>query len=167
MELEYLPLGYLTSQNNQEDTYPIQGQSGYAVGYDITIAQLLAKNLDRHLVIKKISFDGLIPALQNNEIQLVIAGLSKTKAREKEVAFSEPYCFFEVKMILTKSKEIKELQDLKNLKIGFQNGSSYANSIAKISDFSRPFSSYNDLEISFLANDIDGFIAESFLADFF
>lgn len=70
-------------------------------------------------------------------------------------------------MILTKSKEIKELQDLKNLKIGFQNGSSYANSIAKISDFSRPFSSYNDLEISFLANDIDGFIAESFLADFF
>ncbi|MFB0638358.1 ABC transporter substrate-binding protein/permease [Candidatus Phytoplasma solani] len=167
MELEYLPLGYLTSQNNQEDTYPIQGQSGYAVGYDITIAQLLAKNLDRHLVIKKISFDGLIPALQNNEIQLVIAGLSKTEAREKEVAFSEPYCFFEVKMILTKSKEIKELQDLKNLKIGFQNGSSYANSIAKISDFSRPFSSYNDLEISFLANDIDGFIAESFLADFF
>ncbi|WP_349402197.1 ABC-type amino acid transport system, substrate-binding protein/permease [Candidatus Phytoplasma solani] len=168
MELEYLPLGYLTNENNEDACYNIQGQSGYACGYDVLVAKKLAEGLNRKLIIKKISFDGLIPALKNNEIDLVISGLSQTQERQKEIVFSEPYCFYGLEIILNKSKSaIKDLGDLKKLKIGYQSGSSYASIVSQISDFSTSFQSYNDLETSFLATDMDGFIAESFLAQVF
>ncbi|MFT2804769.1 transporter substrate-binding domain-containing protein [Candidatus Phytoplasma asteris] len=61
-------------------------------------------------------FDGLFNALTSNEVDLVIAGHTKTPEREETVAFSDTYHFGSVKVILHKDLEVNNLADLKEKK---------------------------------------------------
>ncbi len=69
---------------------PIQGNS-YAGGYDVQISKKIADGLGRKLVIVQTKWDGLAPALQSGKIDAIIAGMSPTAERKKEIAFTNPY----------------------------------------------------------------------------
>ncbi|MBY7576951.1 transporter substrate-binding domain-containing protein, partial [Candidatus Phytoplasma sp. Tabriz.2] len=64
-------------------------------GYDVLVAKELVDYLNAKydkkikLVIKKIDFDSLIPACQNGDIDLIIAGMSKTKERQDQIDFTD------------------------------------------------------------------------------
>lgn len=61
------------------------------VGYDMMIAKKIAKKLHVKLKIQNEEFSSLITDLRGNKIDLIIAGLSVTKKREKYISFSKPY----------------------------------------------------------------------------
>lgn len=91
MECAYAP------SNWQEDTatdtnVPIENLPGfYAEGYDVQIARILADQLDRELVIVKLSWDGLIEALNQGQIDAIIAGMADTEERRESINFSDAY----------------------------------------------------------------------------
>lgn len=91
MECDYAP------SNWQEDTatdtnVPIENLPGfYAEGYDVQIARILADQLDRELVIVKLSWDGLIEALNQGQIDAIIAGMADTEERRESINFSDAY----------------------------------------------------------------------------
>ncbi len=93
------------------------------VGFDIDIAKAIAEKLGVQLEVKDIKFDALIPALQNGEIDMIIAGMTITEERAKVVDFSEPY-FEADQAVLVKAdnEEIKSADDLAGKKIGVQSG---------------------------------------------
>lgn len=66
-------------------------ESSSVVGFDISIAEEIAKDLGYNLQIENMSFDSLVSALQSNQIDLVLAGMSVTEERQKNVLFSDPY----------------------------------------------------------------------------
>ena len=72
MECNYAPFNW-TQVNETDTTVPLEG-SGYADGYDVTIARAIAKHLGKELVIKKMSWDGLEPALQAGVLMLLLRG---------------------------------------------------------------------------------------------
>ena len=78
-----LPL--IDESEKGEHGVKISGQPGYADGYDVVMAKYIAERLGKRLVIKAIEWDGLITALQNGEIDAIIAGMSPTEARKQTV----------------------------------------------------------------------------------
>jgi putative lysine transport system substrate-binding protein len=91
MECAYAP------SNWQEDTpsetnYPIENVPGtYAEGYDVQIAKVIAEHLGRELVIVKLAWSGLIDALNQGQIDAIIAGMADTAERREAISFSDPY----------------------------------------------------------------------------
>jgi len=90
MECGYPPFNW--TENTKTDTnYPIDGTSLYAEGYDVQIAKKIADELGYRLVIKAIEWGGLIAALETNQIDAIIAGMSNTEDRRQSVDFTQPY----------------------------------------------------------------------------
>lgn len=66
--------------------YESLDEQGISVGFDIDVAQKLAEKLGKKLVVKDMSFDALILALQQGTIDLILSGMSITKSREEVFA---------------------------------------------------------------------------------
>ena len=62
-----------------------------AVGFDITFAQMIARDYGRKLEIVDMNFDGLIAALQSGAIDFIASGMTATDERRKNVDFSDAY----------------------------------------------------------------------------
>lgn len=61
------------------------------VGMDVEIGKQIAKDLGVKLVIKKLSFDSLLPALTTGKVDMILSGMSPTPARRKNVDFTDIY----------------------------------------------------------------------------
>lgn len=118
------------------------------VGFDIEIAKEIAKDLGVKLEIKDMKFDGLLPALDQGNIDLIISGMTPTEERKKNVDFSNVY-YKAVQTIVVRAEDkdkFNSIESLKGKQIGVQKGSiqedmakkqlpdSKATALAKISD---------------------------------
>lgn len=93
MEAAYAPFNWTVSSGAQSDlAYPLDGSNNYVDGYDVQIAKLIAKELNKTLVIKAVEWEGLVPSLSNTkDIDLIIAGMSPTAYRAETVNFTDAY----------------------------------------------------------------------------
>ena len=92
------------------------------VGFDIEIAKEIAKDLGVELVIKNLDFSGLLDALNSNNVDFILSGISPTEERRQSIDFSEIY-YTAQHVILTLNNNIKSINDLNNLTVGVQLGS--------------------------------------------
>ena len=78
MECAYAPSNWQESAATDTNV-PVENVAGaYAEGYDVQIARILADQLGKELVIVKLSWDGLIDALNQGQIDAIIAGMMDT-----------------------------------------------------------------------------------------
>lgn len=90
LECNYAPFNWTTA-NDGDIAVEIEGVNAYCDGYDVQVAQYIADELDMDLVLRKIEWDGLIPALLSDEIDVIIAGMSPTPERAQTVSFTNEY----------------------------------------------------------------------------
>lgn len=91
MECAYAPSNWQESAATDTNV-PVENVPGaYAEGYDVQIARIVADALGLELVIVKMDWDGLIPALNAGQIDCIIAGMMDTAARREAINFSDPY----------------------------------------------------------------------------
>ena len=91
MECAYAPSNWQESAATDTNV-PVENVAGaYAEGYDVQIARILADQLGKELVIVKLSWDGLIDALNQWQIDAIIAGMMDTAERRESINFSDPY----------------------------------------------------------------------------
>lgn len=90
IECAYAPFDWTTSEAN-DNAYQLFESDLYCDGYDVDIARHLAEELEMELVIKKIEWTGLIPALNSDVIDLIISAMSPTEERSQSVLFSDEY----------------------------------------------------------------------------
>ena len=79
---------------------------GQVVGFDVELAQAIAKDMGKELKIEDMSFDGLLPALESGQIDMAVAGMSVTSEREKNALFSDPYYQASQRIIVPKNSKI-------------------------------------------------------------
>jgi len=96
---------------------------GEFVGFDIDLANHIADELGYELKINDMKFDGLIGALQNNRVDMVLSGMSATDERKENVDFSIEYNRSGEIFITTPDSPIKTLEDLEGKTLGVQLGS--------------------------------------------
>lgn len=94
------------------------------VGFDVEIAKEIAKDLGVKLEVKDMKFDGLLAALDQGNVDLVVAGMNPTEERKKNVDFSNVY-YTAVQTMIVRAEDkdkIKTPDDLKGKKVGVQKG---------------------------------------------
>ncbi|MBP2057550.1 polar amino acid transport system substrate-binding protein [Lactobacillus colini] len=119
---DYPPLEFTTSEN---------GSTKY-VGVDIELAKEIAKDLGVKLVIKNMSFDSLLVALETGKIDMVISGMTPTPERKESVDFSKIYYKPSGEYFLINKKDATKYTNIKSLKgktVGAQTGSIQYNEI--------------------------------------
>lgn len=94
------------------------------VGFDIDVAKEIAKDLGVTLEIKDLKFDGLLAALDQGSVDIVIAGLSPTEERAKSVDFSIQYYSAEQAVVVRGADKgtLTTLESLKGKTIAAQKG---------------------------------------------
>ncbi|MEM6752786.1 MAG: ABC transporter substrate-binding protein/permease [Cyanobacteria bacterium P01_C01_bin.38] len=92
------------------------------VGFDIDIANYIAKELAFKLKITQSDFNGLIPALQANRADFVMAGMTPTPQRRKNVDFSIIYYEAKDTIVAAKSSNLIKSEDLSGKIVGVQLG---------------------------------------------
>lgn len=90
MECNYAPFNWTDSYKSKTN-YKIDGTNLFANGYDVQIAKRIANYLGKKLVIKAIKWEGLIAALENGQIDAIIAGMSPTDERKLSIDFTNEY----------------------------------------------------------------------------
>lgn len=90
LECNYAPFNW-TVADSSDVAVEIDGINAYCDGYDVQVATYIANELELDLVVKKIEWDGLIPALLSSEIDVIIAGMSPTPERAETVSFTNEY----------------------------------------------------------------------------
>ena len=97
-------------------------EPGKMIGFDVDLIRAIAKEIGyKECTIRHMDFDDLIPAVNSDKVDLVIAGLSITEERQRLVLFSRPYyksgLAFAVRKEIT---DIKTFEDLKDRTVAVQ-----------------------------------------------
>ena len=91
-------------------------------GFDIELAEIIAKKLGYSLYVRDIGFSGLIPALKTGRIDFAISGFTVTPERVQEVDFSTIYYNPSYAMLYRKDNPVQDMR-LEGKVIGAQLGS--------------------------------------------
>ncbi|OED59002.1 transporter substrate-binding domain-containing protein [Acholeplasma laidlawii] len=165
LEAAYAPFNW-TVTSISDYAYPISNQPGSHVdGYDVQMSKELARILDRNLIIKAIEWDGLIPALNSGEIDVIIAGMSPTSERKLQINFSDEYYRSEIVMVVKRNtvyENATRLVDFSGSKVVAQRGTLYDDLIPQIDNVvhQTPLDAYSNLVASVITNVSDAFVAE-------
>jgi polar amino acid transport system substrate-binding protein len=96
-------------------------------GIDIELINAIAKNQDFKIELSPMDFGGIIPAMQANQLDVAIAGMSITDERKKVVDFSTPYFDAGLTVVVKEdNSSIKSVEDLKGKKIAVKKGTTGA-----------------------------------------
>ena len=163
MECDYAPFNW-TQTDAGESTVPISS-GGYAGGYDVEIAKCIAKGLGKELVIVKIEWDGLIPALTSGRIDAVIAGMSPTEERKETVNFSVPYYDSDLVIVIKKDSRFADassLADFEGAKITGQLNTFHYTVIDQIPNVDKQtaMESFPAMIVALNSGKIDGYVSE-------
>ena len=163
MEVGYAPFNWF---QNTGDNGAVKISNGYAGGYDVEIAKLIAKKLNKKLEIVQSDWDSLLgPALNSDKIDLVIAGMSATKERRENMDFTSPY--YESDLVIVVKKDSKyiganKISDFKGAKITGQLNTFHYTVIDQIDGVKKQTASENfaNMLVALKSNKIDGYISE-------
>ncbi|WP_188067327.1 transporter substrate-binding domain-containing protein [Brevibacillus brevis] len=107
--------------------------TGNVEGFDIDIAKAIAKKVlgdENKIELKEVTSKTRIPMLKNGEIDAIIATMTITEDRKKEVDFSDVYFLAGQSFLVKKDSPINGLKDMqKGMKIVTAKGSTSAKNI--------------------------------------
>lgn len=104
-------------------------EDGKIKGFDADIMDEIAKRGEFKYEWVNMNFDGLISALQSKKVDMVIAGMTLNKERQKYVNFSVPYIKPAVSLIALKSNSTTSIEEFNNKKFGVELGTTEADII--------------------------------------
>ena len=163
MECAYAPYNWAQATSN-EYTVPLENGM-YADGYDVQIAKKIAESIGVTLVIKAIEWEGLIPALESGEIDMIIAGMSPTEERKLSIDFSDTYFDSNLVMVVKRDgayASATSIQDFSGAKITGQLNTFHYDVIDQITGVQKQtaLADFSALIQSLASGAIDGYVCE-------
>ncbi|MGG6297141.1 transporter substrate-binding domain-containing protein [Leptolyngbya sp. AN02str] len=110
---DYPPYEFIDSSSGSQEI----------VGFDIDIAKAITERLGYGLTIDNIDFNGLIPALQSNRADFVMAGMTPTEERKQNVDFSTIYFEAQNTIVARQGSGLTTAESLNGKTVGVQLGS--------------------------------------------
>jgi ABC-type amino acid transport substrate-binding protein len=143
-------------------------KNGKLVGFDIDLMREIGERAGFTPEFQKVTFDGIIPALANND--LFDAGASAftiTETREKKVDFSDPYFNADQSLMVQSGSPIKSVDDIGDGIVGVQRGTTGARKarefkqqgkitrdLRTFDDITEAFSALENRQIDAVINDL-------------
>jgi arginine/lysine/histidine transporter system substrate-binding protein len=118
---DYPPFEYIDSAKSDE-----------IIGFDVDLAKAITEKLGYEVKVRDMDFNGLIPALESGKVDFVLAGMTPTEKRKKNVDFSDVYYTAKHMIVAKKDSGIQTLEDLDGKVVGVQLGSIQADKAKEI-----------------------------------
>jgi polar amino acid transport system substrate-binding protein len=100
--------------------------SGGYEGFNVDLANEIAKRLKRKITIDAAQFSGLVPALQAGTYDFLAAPTTVTKERAENLLFTEGYLNTDFQFLVKKGgPKVGKLEDLKGKTVSVNKGSAY------------------------------------------
>lgn len=164
LEADYAPFNW-TQMDDSNGAVKIDASSEYAGGYDVEIAKKVAEGLGKELVVVKIEWDGLVPALQANKIDAIMAGMSPTEDRKETIDFSDNYYKSDLVMVVKKGSKYENatsIQDFSGAKITAQLNTFHYTVIDQIKGVKKevPMDTFPVMRVAVESGILDGYVSE-------
>ncbi|WP_433959538.1 transporter substrate-binding domain-containing protein [Cytobacillus horneckiae] len=164
MEAGYAPFNW-TQMDDANGGVKIDGNPEYAGGYDVEVAKKIAEGLGKELVIVKTEWDGLVPSLNSDKIDAIIAGMSPTEERKETIDFSDNYYNSDLVMVVKKGGDYENatsIQDFSGAKITAQLNTFHYSVIEQINGVSQQpaMDSFPAMRVALESGIIDGYVSE-------
>ncbi|MGK0551229.1 amino acid ABC transporter substrate-binding protein/permease [Enterococcus faecalis] len=115
--------------------FEFQDADGQYIGIDVDLLNAIAKDQQFDIALKPLGFDSAVQAVQSEQVDGMIAGMSITDERKKSFDFSEPYFDSGLQMAVKKgNQQIKSYDDLKGKTVAAKVGTESATFIEKNKD---------------------------------
>ncbi|BCP60454.1 ABC transporter substrate-binding protein/permease [Streptococcus parasuis] len=164
MEAAYAPFNW-TQEDDSNGAVPIEGTNQFANGYDVQVAKKIAESMNKELLVVKTKWEGLVPALTSGKIDMIIAGMSPTEERKKEIAFSDSY-YTSIPTLVVRSDsqyaDATSLSDFAGAKITAQQGVYLYDLIDQIegADKQTAMGDFSQIRQALEADVIDAYVSE-------
>ena len=125
-----------------DDTFVPMGfkdESGKLVGFDVELAEVVAKKLNKKIKFQAIDWSMKETELNNGNIDLIWNGYSINDERKGKVEFSKPYLNNTQVIVTLSDSTVKAKADLKGKKVGAQNGSTAVDAVQADGDIIKSF----------------------------
>jgi len=108
------------------------GTDGQLKGFEVEVAEALCRHMGLQVTPVILDFDGLIAALQSRKIDAILASMSITPQRQQLIAFSSPYYFSPVRMVMRTDARLEATPaGLKGRRIGVERGTIHERFLAE------------------------------------
>lgn len=121
-------------------------------GFDVDLMKAIGKQMGYDVQVASMGFDGLIPALESGQIDVIVSAMSITEERTKKINFSKPYYKSGLSIVVKNDNNtIKGIKDLEGKRIAVQIGTTGAEEAKKIKgatvrEFNSPSEAYMELK---------------------
>ncbi|MGM0843584.1 MAG: transporter substrate-binding domain-containing protein [Bacillota bacterium] len=110
-------------------------EGGEYKGIDIDLINAIAEEEGFEIELKPMDFGGIIPALQANQLDVAIAGMSITDDRKEKVDFSDPYFDAGLTLVVSEdNNDITTVEDLEGKTVAVKNGTTGADKAEELKD---------------------------------
>ena len=136
-------------------------------GFEVEMAELVAKKMGVTIEWKALGFDALLAGLRQDRWDLVIASHGITEERAKAVTFAEPhYCSGGA--IVSLDPAIRKAADLTGKTVAVQTGTTYLDNVKKLAGVKevKNFPQDTDARGALLTKRVDAWVTDKFLASY-
>ena len=134
-------------------------------GFEVEVAELVAKKMGLKVQWKTIGFDALLTGLKQDRWDLVIASHAITDERAKAVTFTAPhYC--SGGLVVAMDPAIRTAKDLAGKVVAVQTGTSYLENVQKVANIKdmKNFPTDVDARSSLVSKRVDAWVTDRFVA---
>jgi len=134
-------------------------------GFEIELAELVAKKMGVSIEWKALGFDALLAGLRQDRWDLVIASHGITEERAKAVTFAEPhYCSGGA--IVSLDAAVRKVADLNGKVVSVQTGTTYLDNVKKLAGVKevKNFPQDTDARGALLTRRVDAWVTDKFVA---
>ncbi|WP_113930620.1 transporter substrate-binding domain-containing protein [Bacillus sp. P14.5] len=110
-------------------------EGGDYKGIDIDLINAIAEEEGFSIELKPMDFGGIIPALQADQLDVAIAGMSITDERKEKVDFSDPYFDAGLTLVVSEdNNDITSVEDLEGKTVAVKNGTTGADKAEELKE---------------------------------
>lgn len=164
LECGYAPFNW-TQITDENGAVQIDDAAEFAGGYDVEIGKKIAEGLGKELVVVKVEWDGLIPALESGMIDAIIAGMSPTEDRKVTIDFSDNYYKSDLVIVVKKGgayENATSIADFAGAKITAQQNTFHYTVIDQIEGVlqQEAMVDFPSMRVALESGIIDGYVSE-------
>ena len=129
-------------------------------GFDMELMKAIGKQMGYEVQIQSMGFDGLIPALESGQIDVVASAMTITPERSQKVNFSKPYYKSGLSVVVKNDNNtVQGFKDLEGKRIAVQIGTTGAEEAKKVKDAKvREFNSASEAYMELKAGGVDAVV---------
>jgi putative lysine transport system substrate-binding protein/putative lysine transport system permease protein len=134
LECAYVPFNWVAEES--EYTLPIANHAGsFADGYDIQIAKKISSELGKKVEIVQTKWESLITDLQMGAIDAIVAGMTDTEERRRQISFTEEYYRSELVLVTAQAVAARYESPLSASEFGsLVNGQNIVSQVSTVTD---------------------------------